>query len=106
MKYPKKQFKELSLVINKLNKYVDVKKLNPHNLHYIVYQQFSGGQKHNRLIIDSKGNLTKQYKLVGNDLVKQEGKLFISYSYDFKLYPDGCNDNHIETAIKNALKTV
>lgn len=35
---------------------------------------------------------------------KVDGKRILAIDEDFQLYPAGCNDNHIETAMKRAIK--
>jgi hypothetical protein len=66
----------------------------------MVYQQFSEGQKHNWLYCMPGGNIQRAHKI--EDIANCEK--WISTQYDFKLYPEGCNDTHIETAMKAAIK--
>lgn len=102
MNYPKEQFEKLKECIKKLAPICDLKKINANSLHYICYQQITKeDQGGNKLYIFGNemkryGNLTEEEKL---NFVK-----FIEIEYDFKLYPIGCNDLHIETAVKSALK--
>lgn len=96
MKYPQKQFDLLVESVKKLAVHIDVKETNPHTIHYIIYQQFSEGQKHNWLYCCPGGTLQRAHKI---DNIAECEKLFTG-EYDFKLYPEGCNDNHIETAMK------
>ncbi|MAX51529.1 MAG: hypothetical protein CMH22_06075 [Methylophaga sp.] len=103
MKYPIKQFNVLVEVLKNLNNFISLKDLNPNNLHFLVFQQFSDGQKHNRLITNN-GKLYKKYSLVNGDLVRNEGKDFEVPEFNFELYPNNTNDSNIETAINKALK--
>lgn len=103
MKYNKEQFKILVKCLNILKKYIDIETINPNNLHFIIYQQFSDGQKHNRLIVND-GILKRKFTLLDGELVENQGENIINFMYDFQLYPEGCNDSHIETAVKKAIK--
>lgn len=106
MKYPKKQFTKLVESIKVLSQYIDIKSMHPCQLHYIVYQQLSEGQPHNRLIIDNEGQIKRHYSLVDGRLVQNEGTPLFEVDNSFELYPEGTNDNHIETAVKRAIKTI
>jgi hypothetical protein len=103
MKYPQEQYEVLIETLKQLSLIVDLKTTNPHTLHYIVYQQTcKEGQEHNKLYVYGKemkrfGNLTNEEKIFFVPLIQ-------NVNYDFQLYPEGCNDNHIETAMKKALK--
>jgi hypothetical protein len=103
MKYNKEQFEILVKCLNILKKYIDIETINPNNLHFIIYQQFSDGQKHNRLIVND-GILKRKFTLLDGKLIENQGENIINFTYDFQLYPEGCNDNHIETAVKKAIK--
>jgi len=103
MKYPEKQYEVLKNSVIEFNKYFDVKNMNLYDLHFKIYQQFSKGQEHNRLIVKN-GQIKRQFSLINGELVKNEGEFIIKNEFDFELYPEGCNDNHIYTAIKNAVK--
>jgi hypothetical protein len=100
MKYPQKQFETLVNGLKKLAPLLDIKESNPHSLHYIIYQQFSEGQKHNWLYCCPGGKLQKAHKI---ENIAECEKLF-SEQTEFELYPSGCNDTHIETAMKAAIK--
>lgn len=106
MNYPKKQFEVLVKCIKILRKYVNVEGMNPNQLHFKIYQQFSEGQKHNQFVINSSNELIRKYVLDNNLLLEKEGSPIFDFDFDFKLYPDGCNDNHIETAVKKAIKLI
>ena len=102
MKYPTAQFEELIKGLEKLSKYVDVSEFSPNMLHYTIAQQYMiEGQPHNQIYFRN-GELRKAHSI--EDLTGWE-KL-IDSKFDFKLYPEGCNDSHIETAMKKALKQV
>jgi len=105
MKYPRNQFEILVKALRVLKQYINIEALNLHSLHFLVYQQFSEGQKHNRLVVDG-GILKRKFSLVDGELVENPGKDVLNFEYDFKNYPEGCNDNHIETAMKKALKSL
>lgn len=105
MKYPQQQFDVLVSAIKEFNKYVDVTSLNPFNLHQMVYNQFSEGQKHNRLLVQD-GVLVRAFRLLDGELIPNEGTPLINYSFGFELYPNNTNDSHIETAMKNAIKAI
>jgi hypothetical protein len=106
MKYSKIQFEILVKCVEILNKYINVKQINPNTLHYIIYQQFNEGQKHNRLVVNSANELIKKYVLDNNLLLEKEGKPVFDFDFDFELYPSGCNDNNIETAVKKAISII
>lgn len=106
MKYPKKQFNILIDVLKQLAPLIDLVILDKHTLHYIVFSQLdkSGGLLHNKLYV--YGTDLKKY---GN-LSEQEKTLFVplidEVDFDFKLYPLGCDDSHIKTAMDKAIKTL
>lgn len=103
MKYNLEQFEVLVKCLNVFKKYIDIESMNPNNLHFIIYQQFSEGQTHNKLVV-SEGTLKRKFTLIEGNLIENEGENVINFNYDFELYPLGCNDNHIETAVKKAIK--
>lgn len=102
MKYPSAQYSVLIEALKQLASVYDLKKSNIHTLHYTVYQQLCKvGHEHNKLYVC--GDVIKRY---GN-LTEAEKKTFvklIDIDFDFELYPNDCNDNHIATAMKKALK--
>ncbi len=100
MKYPKQQYDILVKSLKKLAVHLNVNESNPHTIHYVIYQQFSEGQKHNWLYCMPGGSIQRAHKI---ENITDCEKLF-SENVDFELYPKGCNDSHIETAMKNALK--
>ena len=105
MKYPEKQFSVLTEVLKQISVYIDLKIVNIHSLHFVVYQQLTKeGQNHNKLFcvpgigLKRFGNMTEEEKQTSEQLIKID--------FDFDLYPTGCNDNHIETAMKQVLKNI
>jgi len=96
MKYPQEQFKKLTEALPVLLNFFGVpneqaKELTIgqlHEIHFKIYQQknYSGDNNPNVKFID--------------------GKRLFEIDRDFKLYPEGCNDDNIETAMKTAIKQV
>lgn len=102
MKYPLQQFEVLVNILKQLAVHFDLNSINPNALHYIVFQQLSEGQKHNQLYCIEGGTLKRQFQMTETE--QQTAKKLIENDFDFKLYPEGCNDNHVETAVKKAVK--
>ena len=102
MKYPINQFNILVEVLKTLRNQLDLTKINPSALHYIVYEQFSTSHKHNWLFCYN-GAMKKYHQLT--EVEKVEAVKFVNTgSQTFELYPEGCNDTHVETAVKKAVK--
>lgn len=107
MKYPKEQFKLLVYALSSLKIYVDLTSIHPCMLHGIIYNQYAeSGQDHNKLLVDDSGKLIRSAALVGDQLAWNEGTRLIASNPDFELYPAGCHDSHVETAVKRALAIV
>lgn len=108
MKYPIEQFEKLKSALRVLKKYFDVDNHNPSSLNFMVYVQYADGQEHNKLIITNDNVLTRSAKLCKSTgaLIWQEGVRIIEDDFTFELYPKGCVDTHIETAVKRALKEI
>lgn len=100
MKYPQQQYKVLVNSLKKLAVHIDIKGSNPHTIHYMIYQQYSEGQKHNWLYCMPGGSIQRAHKIA--DLTNCEK--WFNDNQTFELYPTGCNDSHIETAMKAAIK--
>ena len=100
MKYPQTQFNVLSEVLTELNKHFAVKEVEPTNLHFLVYQQVSETQAHNKLVI-SEGTIKRANQCKGLQV-----EPLIKTVFTFDLYPQGCNDNHINTAVNKILNTL
>lgn len=104
MKYPLEQYQVLKETIETLHTSgVDIEKTNPHALHFEVFQQFSEGHKHNSLIV-SDNKLMKMHKLSAECRADNNFRPLITREYEFELYPKGCHDTHVETAVKRAVK--
>src|SRR5690606_21387209 len=101
MKYPKEQFEQLKSAIKTLSDVLPVCEIHPSRLHGLVYQQGSKGQKHN-WIYQKDGQLARAHAIA--DLTGWSKVVDVSES--FTLYPEGCNDDHIQTAVKAALKQI
>ena len=102
MKYPATQFETLLTILKQFAVHFDLNSINPHSLHYMVFQQLSEGQTHNHLYCVEGGTLKRYFQLTEPE--KLTAVKFIESDFDFQLYPSGCNDNHVETAMRNALK--
>ena len=101
MKYPLNQFEALISILKQFAVHFDIKAVNPSALHFMAYQQINKGQNHCALYcID--GQLKKFHSLT--ELEIQTARKFIESDFDFELYPSGCNDSHVETAVKKAVK--
>ena len=105
MKYPQEQYAKLVENLKEISKYApNIKDMNPSALHYQVYQNHGEGLDHNRMMVNESGEIARKWRVEDNNLSGY--KLIIEQDKDFVLYPDGCNDNHIETAVKKALKEI
>ena len=98
MKYPKEQYNKLVDSLSVLRGFFDLKGINPARLHYIVYQQHSSGQRHNALVMN-QGTITRAHTIGDDDTNR-----ILPIDDSFELYPDGCIDMHITTAINKAIK--
>lgn len=98
MKYPKEQYVKLVNALSVLRKFTDLKSIHPARLHYMAYQQQSSGQRHNALVMVN-GTVTRAYS-VGND----DTYRILPIDDTFELYPCDCNDDHVITAVKRAIK--
>lgn len=98
MKYPKEQFEKLKNALRVLAQYLDITSIHPAQLHYIAYQQQSSGQRHNALVMVD-GTVMRAHS-IGND----DTHRILPIDDTFELYPDGCNDDHVITAVKRAIK--
>lgn len=103
MKYPKQQYTLLVQYLKEVSKVFDVVSMNPNALHYFIYQQGNENQPHNHLY-RVNGIVKRQYQLTDYERVVAVK----SFNFDsgFELYPEGCNDTHVETAVKRALKEI
>ena len=103
MKYPKNQYVLLVQYIKEVAKLFDVTSMHPNSLHYLVYQQGSENQTHNHLY--SVNGTVKRYHQLTDDEKGVAIKAF-DFSEGLELYPEGCNDTHVETAVKRAIKEI
>ena len=101
MKYPKQQQQVFENFLKQISTHIDIFKTNMHTLHYICYQQHSEGQKHNWLYCTNEG-LKRQHQLKQGE----EATKFFNSDFNFELYPNECNDNHVETMVKQTLKNL
>lgn len=105
MKYPKEQYDVLveCLKVFHVHK-IDVRDVSPNSLHYMVFQQFSDGQKHNWLYCVPGGVLKREHQLTEEE--RKTSVKFLNFTLEkpFELYPEGCDDTHIPTAVKKAIK--
>ena len=99
MKYPQSQFDSLVKCLQVLSNYIEIESINPSALHYQVYQNFSEGHEYNWMKIEN-GILYRSHN------APKTAKLLFPDKINFELYPEGCNDSHIETAVKKAIKQV
>jgi hypothetical protein len=105
MNYPQKQFEQLKELVSFTKKHdqftIDI---HPCALHYFFYEQFSEGHKHNWLYTIN-GNIKRGHSIDQKQIDSGEAKKIFNMNFnEFELYPDRCNDNHIETAVKKAIK--
>lgn len=103
MKYPAAQLQILQDSIATLANHFNVQDIHPATLHSAVYYQSSEGHKHNWLYKHVSGEgISRRHAI--EDL-NDWNKLF-EVPASFMLYPDGCNDSHVETAVKHCLKQI
>lgn len=92
MKYPQTQFNELknALIVFKNLYKIDkaTATANANRLHFKIYQQ--------------KNFTTDNLNVIKNET----GERLFEINEAFKLYPDGCNDTHVNTALKNAINEI
>ena len=100
MKYPQAQFNVLAEVLTELSKHFEIKNIHASNLHFIVYQQLDEGQKQNKLVI-CDGFIKRAHQCEGLQV-----EPLIKTNYNFELYPQGCNDNHVITAVNKVLTII
>ena len=99
MKYPCAQFSALEFIIHALNRHIDVKNMQPSQLHFLAYQQVNEGMLHARLGI-CDGKICRYHSAPD----KSSFEPICTPDPSFKLYPEACNDSHIETAVKKIQK--
>jgi hypothetical protein len=104
MNYPLEQLEKLETALKRLAVHIDVKQINPSALHFIIFQQYSEGQKHNWLYCIEGGAMKREHQLTEQE--RQTAVKLFTENWQFDLYPENCNDNHIETAVKKAIKNI
>lgn len=90
MKYPEKQFNELCESLAKVKEVFGEQTLlncPACSLHFFIYSQ-------------------KNFNSDNANVKFINGKRMFEQNESFLLYPEGCNDNHIETAMRKAYKTI
>lgn len=104
MKYPAEQFELLKKSLNILSTHFEFKHIHPCQVHYMIYQNASAGQKHNALYINDLGQIVRGY--IAEKIQGYKPVIDFLNDDNFLLYPEGCNDTHIETAVKAAIKQI
>ncbi len=108
LKYPYSNYTQLLQVLKQLARYFDVFDIQPSQLHYVCYQQTSNGQLHNRIYLTDEG-LKRRHSMLNTDVKKVDNgqlKPIVNVDFELELYPNDCNDNHIESAVKRAVKEI
>ncbi len=101
LKYPFSEYQNLLKVLKQLARYFDVFDMQPNQLHYLAYQQTNvSGQAHNQIYLTDSG-LKRAHSM---EVIS--GKKIVNVDFELELYPNNCNDNHIESAVKRAVKEI
>lgn len=92
MKYPQTQYTELKSALVVLKEHYKIDKQtaieNASYLHYVIFKQLT-------------------YPLENLNVVRNaDGSRLMKLNEAFKLYPEGCNEAHVNTAMKNAIKEI
>lgn len=102
MKYPEKQYKILVESIRELASLdLAVEDMHPSNVHYLVYKQYAEGQDNNSLYRNQEGLVRPKHMFGKGEVIEKVFK-----PKYFELYPDGCDDSHVATAVRKAVKEV
>lgn len=102
MKYPATQFETLKRALIIFREYFDILSVEETTLHYMIFQQFSEGQIHNHYYVNAEGNIKRHFQLT--DFTGWSK--MVDLKEPFELYPEGCNDNHIVTAMNKAFARI
>lgn len=103
MKYPQAQLEKVKTVLTKLDSLnVDYSKMHPCSIQFLVFQQYSSGQLHNSLVNTPNGI----FRRATAEAMKVDYTVLFETDDTFELYPEGCNDSHVETGIKYVLKQI
>lgn len=109
LKYPFTEYQNLIIVIKQLAPYFEIGLMQPNQLHYLAVQQTNKiRQSHNRLFITSQGlqRSSSLNEITTKEVKKTYAKPIVNVDFELDLYPNECNDTHIETATKRAVKEV
>lgn len=108
MKYPAQQYDALVRILSQLKEHFDLTGISPSELHYLAFQQSQSDQSQSLNVLRIRDGVIKRthFLAVGNDTPVAEWTPIVTPEQGFKLYPDGCNDTHIDTAVKRAIKDV
>jgi len=92
MKYPQTQYNELKSALVILKNHYDLDKETATayapTLYFKIFQQ--------KTYQDQNANVVRN----------ADGSRLMKLNEAFKLYPDGCNESHVNTAMKNAIKEI
>jgi len=106
MKYPEKQRLVFESFLKTLLPVIpSLKNANRHTLHFICFQQFAKGHEHSKLFCTEGGGLKKQINLTETEKINAI-PLMENIDFDFELYPNGCNDNHVATMLNYTFKNL
>lgn len=103
MKYPANQFETLLKTLKALSEVYELNGVHPSAIYSLVCTQHNEGQRHNRIVISSDGVYMTQH------IAEFKGVEFtplVEAVKGFVTYPEGCNDSHIQTAVKRALTLI
>lgn len=103
MKYPAKQFEVIVSTLKALSEVFELDNVHPSSLYSLVCSQHNKGQQHNRIVVTCDGVYMNQH------IADSRGVDYtpIVEPFDnFETYPSGCNDSHIQTAVKKALTLI
>ncbi|MCB0448453.1 MAG: hypothetical protein KDD03_13280, partial [Gelidibacter sp.] len=102
LKYPFAEYQKLVEILKLLKPHFDLESVHPCQIHYLAHQQTNIiSQPHNQIYI-TKGGLIKAHSVKSVEGLKK----LVNVNYTLELYPNGCNDTHIETATRRAISEV
>ena len=100
LKYPEAEYKNLLIVLKQLKPYFELEKIQVNQVHYLAYQQTKKNNQAHNIIYKTNEGLKRAHKLESTENLKP----IVNVDFELELYPNNCNDNHIETATKKAIK--
>mgnify|MGYP003657248272 CR=1 FL=1 len=103
LKYPESEYNKLVKILEQISECLNISEYQPMQLHYMAYQQVNKYQPHNKIYRTSEG--LKRGHSMNEDEIKKS-IIMVNLDLDLELYPNDCNDKHIETATKKAIKQV